>query len=203
MPEETAYVGIRVLDFGPLRRKEKTLMDLAEGLTREDLARLTGEMIDRELALLGGVEDADVVLVPDDPEANDTFAASAEDVNLAWTLGHVIVHATASSEEAAAHALTLARGLVPGERSRYEVPWQEATTERFLRRRLEESRRMRLAMLDAWPEAPHLETLYRPRPESPGVNAVARFLGGLSHDDSHLGQIEKIVAQARAARARA
>jgi DinB superfamily len=200
MVEETAYVGITMLDFGPYRRKEKTLTELTVGLGRDDLVALTNEMIDRELELMEGVEDADVVFVPDDPEANDTFAADDADVDLAWTLGHVIVHATASSEEAAAHALELARGLVPAGRSRYEVPWQETTSAGFLRRRLAESRRMRLAMLAAWPDEPHLETLYRPRPESPGVNAVARFVGGLSHDDSHLEQIEKIVAQARDSR---
>ena len=30
-----------VIDFEPYRRKEKTLQDLAEGLGRQDLARLT------------------------------------------------------------------------------------------------------------------------------------------------------------------
>lgn len=189
-----------MLDFEPYRRHEKTLSDLAEGLSRQDLKVLTDEMIDRELELIAGIEDADVVFVPDDPEANDTFAENADEVDLAWTLGHVIVHATASSEEAAMHALSLARGLVPNERSRYEVPWEEARTAEFLRHRLEESRRMRQAMLDAWPDEPNLDTLYQPREDRPALNAVGRFIGGLSHDDSHLGQIEKIVAQARAAR---
>lgn len=176
-------------------------MDLAEGLERSDLVDLTNEMIDCQLALLEGVEDADVVFVPEDADANDTFADDPTLVGLAWTLGHVVVHSTASSEEAAAHALTLARGLEPHERSRYEVPWEQATTAGFLRRRLEESRRMRLAMLEAWPDQPHLDTLYRYRPESAGSNAIARFLGGLSHDDSHLEQIRKIVRQARSVRA--
>ena len=190
-----------MLDFEPYRRKEKTLMELAAGLSRDELAALTNEMIDRQLELIQGIDDADTVLVPEDPEANDTFAETADVVSLAWTLGHVVVHATASSEEAADHALTLARGLVPPGRSRYEVPWQEADTAEFLRSRLEESRRMRLAMLQAWPDRPHLETLYQARPEAPGINAVARFLGGLAHDDSHLEQIRKIAEQARAARA--
>lgn len=189
-----------MLDFEPVRRKEKTLTDLAAGLTREDLARLTREMVVIQLGLLEGVEDADVVFVPDDPDANDTFAADAADVDLAWTLGHVVVHETASSEEAAAHALMLARGLVPHERSRYEVPWQQAATVSFCRARLEESLRMRLAMLDAWPDEPHLETLYVAVEGAPGRNAVARFLSGLMHDDSHVGQMRKIAAQARAAR---
>jgi hypothetical protein len=33
------------------------------------------------------------------------------------------------------------------------------------------------------------------------VGAVERFVRGLSHDDSHLGQIAEIARQARAARA--
>jgi len=32
------------------------------------------------------------------------------------------------------------------------------------------------------------------------VNCVNRFIRGLSHDDSHLGQIEEIVRQAQAGR---
>lgn len=189
-----------MLDFTPYREKRATLMDLAEGLAVADLRALTEEMVDRQLALIEGIEDGDVTFVPDDPEANDTFAARPEDTGLAWTLGHVVVHTTASSEEAAALALTLARGLEVPARSRYEIPWEEATTAEFCRRRLLESRRMRLAMLEAWPDRPHLETLYQASEKAAPTNAPARFLAGLSHDDSHLGQIEKIVAQARAAR---
>ena len=189
-----------MLDFGPVRRKEKTLSDLAKGLGREDLVRLTREMVDAQLQLLEGVEDADVTFVPSDPEANDTFAANPEDVELAWTLGHVVLHATASSEEATAHALSLARGVEPHERARYEVPWPEATTVAFLRERLRESLRMRLAMLEAWPDQPHLETRYVPAEGIPGRNAVERVVSGLSHDDSHLEQIRKVAEQAGAAR---
>ena len=189
-----------MLDFGPVRRKEKSLSDLAQGLTRDDLVRLTREMVETQLQLLEGVEDADVTFVPSDPEANDTYAARPEDVELAWTLGHVILHTTASSEEAAAHALSLARGVEPHERSRYEVPWHDVTTVRSLRDRLRESLRMRLAMLDAWPDQPHLETLYVPAEGVPGRNAVTRVVSGLSHDDAHLEQIRKVADQARAAR---
>lgn len=189
-----------MLDFEPVRRKEKTIADLAEGLTRDDLVRLTREMVELELSLLESAEDADVTLVPDDPDANDTFAADTADVNLPWTLGHVVMHATASSEEAAAHALSLARGVEPHERSRYEVPWAQATTVEFCRARLRESLRMRLAMLEAWPDPPHLETVYVAVEGATPRNAVERFLSGLSHDDSHLEQLRKVAAQARAAR---
>lgn len=184
-----------------MRRKEVSLQDLAGGLSREDLAKLTKEMCAEQLALIADAEDEDFVFVPDDPDANDTFAASTEDVGLSWTLGHVIVHATASSEESAALALVLARGLPVEGRSRYEVPWEGARTAEFLRHRIEESLRMRLSMLAAWPDKPHLDNFYAPYEGRPPMNALGRFLGGLAHDDSHLDQIRKIMAQARHRRA--
>jgi hypothetical protein len=158
-------------------------------------------MCDIFQGLIAEAEDPDVTFVPQDPDAKDTFAARPEDVELAWTLGHVIVHWTASSEEAAAHALTLARGLEITGRSRWEVDWPEATTVPFLRDRIEESRRMQLAMLEAWPSSAHLEVTYTAREGATPVNAIGRFLGGLSHADSHREQVTKVLAQATAARA--
>jgi hypothetical protein len=190
-----------VIDFSPVRTKEKTLQDLAEGLTRDDLVRLANEMCDVFQELIAGAEDPDVPFVPQDPDAKDTFAARPEDVELAWTLGHVIVHWTASSEEAAAHALTLARGVGITGRSRWEVDWPEATTVQFLRDRIEESRRMQLAMLEAWPSRVHLDVTYTAREGANPVNAIGRFLGGLSHADSHREQVTKVLAQAKAGRA--
>jgi hypothetical protein len=192
-----------VIDFGPLRRKEKSLQDLATGLSRDDLGELTREMVAAQLSAIKDATDEDVVLVPDDPEANDTFASQAEDVGLSWTLGHVVVHATASSEESAALALSLARSLAVEGRSRYEVPWEQARTAAFIRHRLEESLRMRLAMLDAWPDKPDLDNFYTPYAGRPPMNALSRFLGGLAHDDSHLEQLQKIMEQVRARRAAA
>jgi len=186
-----------VIDFSPVRTKEKTLQQLAEGLTREDLVRLANEMCDDFQQRIATAEDEDVTFVPDDPDANDTFAASDEDIKLSWTLGHVIVHWTASSEEAAAHALTLARGVTITGRSRSEVPWQEATAVPFLRERIEESRRMQLAMLQAWPTRPDLELTYTAREGANPVNAMGRFLSGLSHADSHREQATRILAQSR------
>jgi hypothetical protein len=191
---------LSVIDFSPVHRKERTVQDLAEGLSRDDLVRLANEMCDHFQELIAGAEDPDTTFVPDDPEANDTFAATREEVELAWTLGHVIVHWTASSEEAAAHALTLARGLPVRGRSRYEGPWEEANTADFLHRRIEESRRMQLAMLDAWPDRPHLDVTHTMREGSPPINAIGRFLSGLMHADSHREQVSKVLGQARAAR---
>ncbi|HEY0752872.1 MAG TPA: hypothetical protein VGD98_02750 [Ktedonobacteraceae bacterium] len=109
----------------------------------------------------------------------------------------MIVHATASSEESAALALTLARGLPVEGRSRYEVYWETVTTVEQMRRRLEESRSMRKAMLDAWPDEPHLEVTYTPYPSVGSINAIGRFIFGLSHDTSHLEQLREIMRQGR------
>lgn len=190
-----------MIDFEPYRRGEETLPDIAAGLTPADLGRLTDEMCDLQLQLISAIQDTDVVYVPDDPAANDTFAATPDEVGISWTLGHVVVHATASSEEAAANALNLARGVEVLGRSRTEVPWQSVHTAEQVLARVEESRRMRLAMLEAWPEHPNLDLTYMAREGTPPRNAIAQFIGGLSHDDSHLEQIRRIVIEARAARA--
>jgi hypothetical protein len=150
-----------------------------------------------QLAAIEGATDEDVVMVPDDPDAKDTFASNADDVGLSWTLGHVVVHTTASSEESAALALVLARGLPVEGRSRHEVPWQQASTVSFIRHRIDESLRMRLAMLAAWPDEPDLENFYSPYEGRPPMNAMGRFIGGLAHDDSHLEQMRKIMSQVR------
>ena len=192
-----------LIDFEPLRRKEVSLQDLAAGLRPSDLAKLTREMCAAQLSAIEDATDEDVVMVPDDPEANDTFASRPEEAGLSWTLGHVVVHTTASSEESAALALILARGLGVEGRSRYEVPWEQVRTVAFLRHRIRESQRMRLAMLTAWPDRPDLDNFYTPYATRPPMNALGRFLGGLAHDDSHLAQMRKIVDQARTRRAAA
>ena len=190
-----------MLDFTPVRHKTMTLAELCQGLTVADLHRLTDEMVDTQLALIAQASNEDVVFVPEDPAANDTYAAVEADVNLPWTLGHVIVHITASSEESAAQAANLARGVPVDTRMRYETPWEQVKTTAQLRQRLEESRRMRHAFLNAWPDQPDLENVYIPYPAKPRPrNAVMQFVNGLSHDDSHLEQIQNILQQAWTAR---
>ena len=186
-----------MLDFTPIRNRTQSFADFSRNITKADLQKYTNEMIDTELDIINGATDADVVFVPVDPEANDTFG-KPEEAALAWTLGHVVVHATASSEEAAALSSSLARGLAVEGRSRYEIPWQTVTTVAQLHQRLEESRRMRLAFLETWPDEPHLDITQ----ELPfgTFNAVTRFLAGLFHEDSHLEQLREIMRQARAAR---
>jgi len=177
-----------------------TLPETTDDVTLDDLRKLTNDMIDTELGLIKDCTDADVTFVPSDPEAYDSAAASDDELRIAWTLGHVIVHATASSEEAAALAAELARGVQWHGRSRSEVPWRTVTTMEQVRHRLEESRRMRLSSLETWPDEPYLDNTYTPRDDVPPINCVRRFLNGLRHDSSHLAQIEEIVRQTHVSR---
>jgi len=187
-----------MLDFTPIRTKEMSYQQLTATLTGEDLRRLTNEMVDAQLNLIADCNDADVVFVPQDPEAHDPYAEDESNLDLAWTLGHLIVHVTASSEEAAFLAAELARGVPHREgRSRYEVYWETVTTIQECRDRLEESRRMRFAALDIWPDDPHLDNSYD-SPRGIKVGPIIRFVFGLSHDDSHLEQIKETVRQAKA-----
>jgi hypothetical protein len=189
-----------MLDFSPVRDKQISLNELGAGLTRADLHDLTVEMVETQLGLIKDCTDADVVFVPEDPLADDPFAEALEDVTLAWTLGHVIVHVTASSEEAAAISAELARGVKYHGRSRYETPWQSVTTIKQCQERLAESQRIRFASLEMWPEPPHLDNHYKSRPTAPAMNAISRFLYGLQHDDDHLEHISKIIRLAKQTR---
>jgi DinB superfamily len=186
-----------MIDFTPIKNRSQTFAEFSKGVTQADLRQYTNEMIDTELDIIASATDADVVFVPLDPQAKDTFG-KAEEQDLAWTLGHVVVHATASSEEGAALSSSLARGLAVEGRSRYETPWESAKTVAQLHQRLAESRRMRLAFLETWPDEPHLDVVQ----ELPfgTFNATSRFLMGLYHEDSHLEQLREIMRQAHAAR---
>ncbi len=188
-------------DFGPVRRKEVTLAEFAADFDIDDLRVLTNEMIDEMHFLISHCSDEDVTFVPEDPDAYDSAAQDESEVRMSWTLGHVIAHVTASGEETAFLATELARGVPNHGRSRYEVPWREVVSIAQCRQRLEESRRMRLALLDAWPNHPHLDNDYQPSLRAQPRNAPAHFIAGLVHDASHLEQIEDIVRQSREARA--
>jgi hypothetical protein len=179
-----------MLDFTPVWNKEITLGQMTADLIPDDLRGLTNEMIDALFGLIADCVDADVTFQPVDPATGEQ----------GWTLAHVIAHTTAGGEEAAFLAAEMARGVPEHGRSRYEVPWETITTIAQCRRRLEESRRMRLASLNMWPDQPHLDNTYVPREGAEPINAVVRFVNGLRHDDDHLGQIADVVAQATADR---
>ncbi|MFQ5398865.1 MAG: DinB family protein [Anaerolineae bacterium] len=190
----------RLLDFTLVRQGQVSFAEFVAGLTVDDLRRLTNEMVDTMLGLIAGCVDEDVTFVPEDPDAHDAYAADESAANLAWTLGHVIVHTTATSEETAAIAAELARGVEFHGRSRSEAPWQTVTTTAQCHHRLEESRRMRLASLGMWPDEPYLDNRHKAYNFVGELNAVGYFVLGLFHDDSHLAQITEIVRQAKAAR---
>lgn len=189
-----------MLDFTQINQKEMTMAELCQDLTRDDLRDLTNEMVDTMLALIADCTNADVTFEPEDPEAEDRAAATEAELNMPWTLGHVIVHTTASAEEAAFLAAEMARGVDREGRSRYEVPWRTVTTIAQCRERLEESRRMRLATLDVWPARPDHTITREYRWLEGSIETTGRFVMGLHHDSNHLEQIEKIVTQAKEAR---
>lgn len=187
-----------MLDFTRVKKREIKIHELVADLSVDDLRELTNEMIDDMLARIADCDDADVVFEPEDAKARDPYAADESEKTIAWTLGHVLVHVTASAEESAALAAEMARGVEFHGRSRSEIPWQTVTTIAQCRHRLEESRRMRLAGLDMWPDDPYLDITYQPWPGSGPINAAGRFVLGLLHDWDHLEQINEIVRQAKA-----
>jgi len=190
------------LDFSPLDAKTAKIADIQHLYTLDDLREATNVLVDRMLELISDARDEDVTFQPIDPKAHDPFAQGAGEENMAWTLGHVIVHTTASAEEAACLGSEMARGVAVEWRSRYEVPWESVTTIAQCRHRLEESRRIRLAYLNAFPDEPHLEVLFTKLENYWGaLNAVGRVITGLYHDHDHVGQITEIMRQAREKRA--
>src|ERR1700690_1992531 len=128
-----------MLDFDAVREKKTTVQDLVKGLTKDDLRRELNEMYNDIEHRIVNATDADIIFQPVDPNANDPFAKEGEG-ELAWTLGHVMVHLTASMEEAASISQELARGVEFHGRSRSEVSFREVKTVAFCRARLEESR---------------------------------------------------------------
>lgn len=197
-----------MIDFKSLSENKIKLLDYVtdENITKEDLKKYTDESIDYLLSLVEGLTDADVVFDPTDEEANDPYAVEGEE-NIGWTFGHLIVHVTASSEEGAAFSSLLARGIPASERPRYETPWREMTTVAQVLQRLEESRKIRHAYLETWPDTPHLDVYRDISPnfiaKRGNLNAPASFLFGLSHEVGHYDQIVEVRKQALAARQKA
>lgn len=190
-------------DFTPVLERQMTPIEFAADYTIDDLRAMTDASIDTIRGFLDGLEDADVTFDPIDPHADDPYAVASEE-NIGWSLAHLIVHVTASSEEGAALSSLLARGIPTKERPRYETPWRDVTTVAECIARLEESRRMRHGYLDTWPDAPFLD-VYRDVSEKFTahfglMNAPAAFIFGLSHEVGHFDQFRDVRQQALAAR---
>lgn len=184
-------------DFKPVNSYAIAMSEFSRDFTVDDLREWTQFSVQALRDLIQQCEDADIVFVPDDPDAKDGAAADPQDANLAWTIGHNIVHATASAEEYAFSAAELARGVAFHGRSRYEVPWQTVTTVTQCLQRLNESERMRLASLQMWGDQPNLQIGYMPWRQAGFANAMSMFTWGLAHDASHILQISKILAQVK------
>lgn len=158
---------------------------------RDDLAGLTDAMFDDLERAVADVADAEIGFVPRDPTPDDPDAAG-------WTIGHVVTHLTATFEESAAHAATLARGVDVSGPARAEVAWETMTTAALARHRLTESRRMCQSYLAAWPDEPNLDLTMTRVPRFGPMDAVGRHLLGIVHAAVHLPHLRDIRRQARA-----
>ncbi len=197
-----------MIDFSAMRDGGVSFIDYAAqaNIGPAELKALSDESIDYLLGQIDGLSDADIIFTPEDPDADDPFAVEGEE-SIGWNFGHLIAHVTASSEEGAALSSLLARGVPASERPRYETPWRDIRTVAQVRQRLEESRRMRSAYLETWPDTPLLDVLRvvseRFTAKFGHMNAPAAFLFALSHEVGHYEQIEEVKRQALAARATA
>lgn len=190
-----------LIDFSPLETQQTTLYEFAQRFSVDDLRSATNASLDAILAFIGDADDQQVTFLPDDPNADDPFAPP-EERYLGWSLAHLVMHVTASSEEGAAYSSILARGIVypRAPRLRYETDWHTVTTRAQVLQRIEESRRIRLACLDMWPDTPHLdvfrEVSERYLERNGKSNAKAAFLYGLKHEQSHHAQMRETARQA-------
>jgi len=107
---------------------------------------------------------------------------------------------TASAEEAVTFSALLARSIAVGGRLRHERDWRLVSTPEEVLQRLEESRRICLAYLAAWPDVPDLKTtrIVPAEMKWPAPNAFACCLLGLMHWHMHLSQMQNVAEQARA-----
>lgn len=189
------------VDFTPVSDGTMKLQDFAKQFTRADLRRVSDESLDLIRSFIAGLGDAQVTLDPVDPEAHDSFAIEGEE-NIGWSLAHLVAHVTASSEEGAAYSSLLARGVPAEERPRYETPWRDLRTVDQCLQRIEESRRIRNAYLETWPDKPLLQVNRvipdRYRERFGDMNASAAFLFGLMHEVGHYDQFRDVHAQALA-----
>lgn len=197
-----------LIDYSPLTNNEIKLIDFAAQFTVDQLRQIAAAQADFLLEMVRDLTDADVVFDPVDEKAHDPFAKDGEE-HIGWSLTHLTAHVTASTEEWVTYSSILARGVpYPAEpRLRFETDWKAITTQAQTVQRLEESKRMRLAYLEAWPDQPDLETRRELSPrfiERFGeFNAAACFLFGLYHEWQHFEQFKDVRRQALAAREKA
>lgn len=81
-----------MIDFSNARDRSKTVYEVVKDLTPADLRAATNEMVDTMLDIIKDCDDDAVTFQPLDPDANDTYAASDAEVDIAWTLGQPNAH---------------------------------------------------------------------------------------------------------------
>lgn len=176
------------INLAAVRTGQVSYADLMRTIGHADLCEMTSELFDNIEAILTQATDAAVLFVPHDAEAS-------EQSEQGWTLSHVIAHLTATLEETAAAAAMLARGVEVKERLRYETPWEKQSTLHMVQARIRESRRMCLALLDAWPDEPHLDLTITRIPFLGPMDAVGSQALGIAHGQGHLDQIRETMRQ--------
>ena len=172
------------------RSHEISYADLVKDISYRDLYSITDEFFASVQSIVADVKDADVVFVPED------VALQNKDEQ-GWPLAHVVDHFTATLEESASIAVTLARGISFDGRLRYEVPWEETHTAQQIQERLQESQRMCRAFLDAWPTTPHLDLTVTRIPHFGPLNAIGMYILGVLHGESHIEQLRDIMRQTK------
>lgn len=192
------------VDFNPVHDDNAAMAAYAQQFTLDDIRATANASLDTILGILGDANDAAMTFIPNDPHADDAGAPEEERYQ-GWSLAHLVAHVTASTEEYAAISSMLARSVVLpyGLRLRWEPPWKTITTRAQVLQRIEESRRMRVAYYDAWPDVPNLTNLRdvseRYKAMFGEQNARSCALIGLYHEWIHLNQFREVAAQAAAA----
>ena len=181
-------------DFAAILTGQNTYADTVAAYDRNNLIELTQEYYAEINGIISGATDAAIVAVPFDPGLKDQSEGEG-----AWTIGHIIAHLTATTEESAALASALARGAEFADdlRLRAEVAWETLQTAEQINARLAESQRMCLAFLETWPDAPDLARTATLIPQFGPMNAVGRYMLGLFHANMHLDQLREIMRQMR------
>src|SRR5437763_16348294 len=102
------------IDFTPINNNQMKMLEFSKEFAVADLEATTNSNLDAMLALVKDLSDAQIMFIAKDVEADD---------NTGWNIAHLLVHTTATAEEAAAVSSVLARGILyPFEpRLRYET----------------------------------------------------------------------------------
>jgi hypothetical protein len=206
IPKENTYITISqerivLIDFSLVERGDVKMLEFSQQFSLADMKAATNASIDTILDIIKDMSDDQMTFLPFDPDADDPHAVEGEE-KIGWSLAHLVVHVTATSEEGAAFSSILARGIpYPKEpRLRYETNWHTVTSKAQAIQRLEESRRIRLAYIDTWPDTPFLDTfreMSEKAIEKVGyLNGPASFLSSLKHEWGHFAQFREVRRQA-------